>query len=99
MSCCGQGRMALRASQAAAMPTTPAAPGAPRTAGEGIARAADRAVLRASVPMRYLGAAPIVARGAVTGRAYPFAAGRPVQPVDARDVAGLLRMGIFRRGA
>ncbi|WHZ10722.1 MAG: hypothetical protein OJF60_001161 [Burkholderiaceae bacterium] len=48
--------------------------------------------------VRYLGAAPIVVRGAVTGRAYSFAAGRPIQPVDARDVAGLLKKGLFRRG-
>ncbi|HET7222832.1 MAG TPA: hypothetical protein VFI81_06525 [Rhodanobacteraceae bacterium] len=49
--------------------------------------------------MRYLGAAPIVVRGAITGHAYRFASGRAVQPVDARDVAGLLKKGIFRRHA
>ncbi len=91
MSCCGQGRMALRASQAIQTPRTP------RAAGGGIPRVAGDAALRAKVPIRYLGATPIMVRGAVSGHAYPFALGRAVQPVDARDVAGLLKKGIFRR--
>ncbi|HKZ09842.1 MAG TPA: hypothetical protein VJL61_03935 [Rhodanobacteraceae bacterium] len=49
--------------------------------------------------VRYLGAAPIVVRGTITGQAYSFAASRAVQPVDARDVAALLKKGIFRRHA
>lgn len=91
MSCCGQGRIALRTSQAIQTPR------APRVAGGGIARVAGDAALRVKVPIRYLGAAPIVVRGAVSGHAYQFAIGRAVQPVDARDVAGLLKKGIFRR--
>jgi len=91
MSCCGQGRAALRPSRAIQTPK------APRIAGNGIARVAADAALRANLPIRYLGAAPIVVRGLVTGRAYQFAAGRAIQPVDARDVAGLLKKGIFRR--
>ncbi len=91
MSCCGQGRAALRASHAIQTPK------APRVAGVGIARVTGDAALRANVPIRYLGAAPIVVRGLATGRAYQFAAGRAVQPVDARDVTGLLKKGIFRR--
>ncbi len=91
MSCCGQGRMALRASQAIQSPR------APRVAVGGIAHVVGDAALRAKAPIRYLGAAPIVVRGAVSGHAYPFAVGRAVQSVDARDVAGLLKKGIFRR--
>ena len=91
MSCCGQGRAALRPSQAIQTPK------APRVAGRGIARVAADAEIRADLPIRYLGAAPIVVRSLVTGRAYQFAAGRAIQPVDARDVAGLLKKGIFRR--
>lgn len=91
MSCCGQGRAALRASHALQTPK------APRVAGIGVTRVAADAALRANLPIRYLGAAPIVVRGLVTGRAYQFAAGRAIQPVDARDVAGLLKKGIFRR--
>ena len=83
--------MALRTNQATQTPR------APRAAGGGIARVAGDAVPRAKVPVRYLGAAPIVVRGAVSGHAYQFAVGRAVQPVDARDVAGLLKKGIFRR--
>ena len=88
MSCCGQGRMALRSSQVGAAPL-----------GAGAVQPAGGAMARAVAPMRYLGAAPVVVRGAITGAAYPFSAARPVQSVDARDVAGLLRRGIFRRGA
>ena len=81
MSCCGQGRMALRASHAGAAPV------------------AGGAMARAPAPMRYLGTAPIVVYGAITGMPYTFTAARPVQLVDARDVIGLLGKGIFRRSA
>jgi hypothetical protein len=49
--------------------------------------------------VRYLGAAPIVVRGAVTGHAYRFAGSRAVQVVDARDLSVLLKKGMFRRGS
>jgi hypothetical protein len=81
----------LRANQASPAPT------APRFVT--VSRAIGGAAVRASVPVRYLGAAPIVVRGAVTGHAYRFAGGRPVQVVDARDLAGLLKKGVFRRGS
>lgn len=87
MSCCGQGRMALKASQSHAAPM-----------GNGAALQAGGAVVRAPQALRYLGTAPIVVRGGFTGAAYPFSAARPVQLVDARDLAGLLRRGIFRSG-
>lgn len=92
MTCCGQGRAALRASQAA----SPKPPGA-RAAATGNGHAFVAAPPKAAALVRYLGAAPIVVRGAVTGHAYQFASGRAVQSVDARDVAGLLKKGIFRR--
>lgn len=95
MTCCGQGRTALRASQAASQPRPPVAFRV--AAGAGHAAVAPPA--RPAVPVRYLGASPIVVRGAVSGRAYRFAIGSSVQPVDHRDVAGLLRKGIFRRQA
>lgn len=85
MSCCGQGRMALKASPSGVLPT-------------GVTPMAGSSMGRAATPMRYLGAAPVVVRGAFTGAAYPFSATRAVQMVDARDVAGLLKRGIFRRG-
>lgn len=92
MTCCGQGRATLRASQAGAQAGPPVFRG---TVGAGAGHAA---VARPAVgTVRYLGASPIVVRGAVSGNAYHFAAGRAVQPVDARDMAGLLKKGIFRR--
>lgn len=97
MTCCGQGRAALRASQTASQPKPRVA--LDTAAGASAGRAATASLSRSVVPMRYLGAAPIVVRGAITGHAYRFASGRAVQPVDARDVAGLLKKGIFRRHA
>lgn len=49
--------------------------------------------------VRYVGATPIVVRSAASGRTYQFSAGRPVQAVDARDIAGLLKKEVFRRYA
>lgn len=91
MTCCGQGRATLRASQAAAQP------GPPVFRVVVGASAGHAAVARPAVLVRYLGASPIVVRGAVSGNAYHFAAGCTVQPVDARDTVGLLKKGIFRR--
>lgn len=94
MTCCGQGRAALRASQA----TSPG-PAGTRPVAAGGGHAFIPVSPKAVAPVRYLGAAPIVVRGAVTGHAYRFAANRAVQPVDVRDLAGLLKKGIFRRHA
>lgn len=95
MTCCGQGRATLRASQT----TTPKLPGARPAAAAGFGRAIVAATQKPVAMVRYIGAAPIVVRGAASGRTYQFTAGRSVQPVDARDVAGLLKKGIFRRHA
>jgi hypothetical protein len=35
-------------------------------------------------------------QGPTTGRRYAFSGGSPVQAVDARDAAALLRSGLFR---
>ncbi len=89
MACCGQGRMALKASPAGGAPMAVA----------GVWQPVGGAMARAPARMRYMGAAAIVVRGAITGMAYSFSAAHPVQWVDARDVAGLLAKGIFGRGA
>lgn len=94
MTCCGQGRANLRASQA-----TPKSAAARPAAGTGFGRAIVAAAQKPVAMVRYIGAAPIVVRGAASGRTYQFAAARSVQPVDARDIAGLLKKGIFRRHA
>jgi hypothetical protein len=49
-----------------------------------------------SVTIRYLGTEVIVIRGTATGRRYGFSGGSPVQIVDMRDAATLLRSGLFR---
>jgi hypothetical protein len=36
-------------------------------------------------------------RGMVSGRHYEFSNSRPAQPVDRRDLPGLLRTGLFRQ--
>jgi len=95
MTCCGQGRTTLRASQTA----TPKWPGAGPTTAAAFGRAIATATPGPVAMVRYTGAAPIVVRSAASGRTYQFSAGRPVQSVDARDVAGLLKKGIFRRHA
>ena len=49
-----------------------------------------------SVTIRYLGTEVIVVRGTATGRRYGFSGGSPMQTVDVRDAATLLRSGLFR---
>lgn len=93
--CCGQGRAILRASLVASQPRPPLAPARIVSA----ARAAQAPPPSSVVSVRYLGAAPIVVRGAISGRAYRFALGNAVQAVDARDMPRLLQKGIFRRHA
>lgn len=79
---------------------TPKLPGARLTATAPFEHViAPAATRRPPAMVRYVGATPIVVRSAASGRTYQFSAGRPVQAVDARDVAGLLKKGIFRRYA
>ena len=49
-----------------------------------------------TVAVRYLGTEVIVVQGTATGRRYGFSGGSPMQMVDARDAAALLRSGLFR---
>lgn len=81
MGCCGQKRAEWRA----AMPmNTPAR--ATLLSGPSVG-------VRCTEPLR----APLVVRGPVTARRYEFTTGRPVQPVDMRDAAGLMHTGRFVR--
>jgi hypothetical protein len=50
-----------------------------------------------SFNIRYTEKSPIRVPGPVTGRRYEFSAAQPIQPVDARDAAVLLRTRFFRR--
>lgn len=67
--------------------------------GGGAAQQVGSSMAAAATPVRYLGVVAVVMRGAISGNAYPFSPARPVRMVDARDVAGLVKRGIFRRGA
>ena len=49
-----------------------------------------------TVMVRYRGIEAVVVHGTATGRRYGFSGGSPVQMVDARDAAALLRSGLFR---
>lgn len=49
-----------------------------------------------TVTVRYLGTEAVIVQGTATGRRYGFSGGSPVQMVDARDAAALLRSGLFR---
>jgi hypothetical protein len=46
--------------------------------------------------VRYRRTPAIVVQGTATGRRYGFSGGSPVQAVDVRDAAALLRSGYFR---
>jgi hypothetical protein len=52
---------------------------------------------RSPVSLRYLETSPIQVQGPVTGRQYEFSGARPVQIVDARDAAALVRTRFFRQ--
>lgn len=84
--CCGQRRAALKRSGSRAslgtLGTAPAPPPAPT---------------EEEVRLAYLANAAIRVRGSSTRQIYEFSSTEPVQRVHARDAAGLLRTGLFRR--
>ncbi len=99
MACCGQKRAALKNDPLATLPRPSPLP-MPATARpplHGAAAAPEAQPWHPSVVLRYTETSPILVRGPVSGRQYPFSAMKPSQPVDARDVAGLVRTGFFRR--
>jgi len=63
----------------------------------GVRVAAPPLALSTPVSIRYLRNSPIRVRGAASGRTYDFSASRQTQPVDRRDLPGLLRTGFFRQ--
>jgi hypothetical protein len=93
MSCCGQKRSSFiarppgvrwtaGASQPAARPPSPATPPQPQAG--------------ALVALRAVSSGGMVVRGPTTGRQYAFSAAQPVQMVEGRDAAALLRTSWFR---
>ena len=86
MSCCGQGRASLRASEQASRPRQAVTAPAPRHDGP----PAD-----GEVTVEYLGDAPVLVRGIATGRAYTFSPGRRLRHVLSADAAHLVLDPIF----
>ena len=60
-------------------------------------RAASPSALSGRILLRSVDRAAITLRGPSTGRTYIFTPELPVQPVESRDAAILLRLAMFRR--
>jgi len=52
---------------------------------------------QAELSLHYFGYSPMNIRGPVTGQLYQFSKLQPVQAVDARDAASILRTRLFGR--
>jgi hypothetical protein len=85
MSCCGKGRAAVAGMYGGAGATGAARPASAGRRGPGTTR------------LRYVGTRPARVRGTATGRTYDVRAGDELT-ADTRDVAALLRTGLFSRG-
>jgi hypothetical protein len=90
MGCCGQRRSILIAPLRVVRPTA----GATFRKEQ---RPAPTIQLAGTIALRSIANSGIVVRGLATGRQYSFTAATPVQLVDARDAASLLRTPHFRR--
>jgi hypothetical protein len=69
----------------------------PQPAVASAQRAVSNAPAASIVTLRYLATSPIAVQGPATGTQYEFSGARPVQHVDARDAAALLRTRFFRQ--
>jgi hypothetical protein len=104
MGCCGQKRAALTSGPAAAVTrpsqNRPAATSKPPIPVRQVpihTQSAQPLPANSSVALRYTETSPILVRGPASGRHYQFSGSNPVQAVDGRDVAALLRTAFFRR--
>jgi hypothetical protein len=93
MGCCGHRRAAMRPG-----PTVTPTP----VIRQQISTVRQQNVVQtvspsALVSIRYLETKPVHVRGPASGRQYQFSGSKPIQAVDARDVAALLRTGFFRQ--
>jgi hypothetical protein len=105
--CCGSGRAAWRnassrprapAAAARAPGRTPVEGGAPGVYGRDPVvspRVPPTASFHAFV-VRYTGASTIRLQGPVTGQPYEFSRAQPIQAVDVRDAAVLVRNGLLQ---
>jgi hypothetical protein len=103
MACCGQKRAALTSAPPAAVTLSSLTPPAtnnrqPAIASQQLAvhtQPAQPSPRYSSVALRYTETSPILVKGPATGRQYQFSGPNPVQAVDARDAAALLRTRFF----
>jgi hypothetical protein len=103
MGCCGQKRATLTSAAPGAAvtrpsPILPTATSQTPIAGRQVTvhtQSPQPLTTHPSVALRYTETSPILVRGPATGRQYQFSGSKPVQTVDARDAAALLRTGFF----
>lgn len=88
MACCGQKRMAVAGDRYGATA---------RLAGRGASGVASGPGQADDVVLRYRGAGTFSIRSPITGRAYGCASTGTDVMIDARDVAMLVRTGLFAR--
>jgi hypothetical protein len=86
MGCCGQRRAATVAALQASSNARSTSP------------IRQRPSEATALALRYVGARPVRARGTATGRLYAFERQGAVSTVDTRDVAALVRTGLFVLG-
>jgi hypothetical protein len=92
MGCCGQGRSAP-VRQVTASPRK--AIGVWQQPNPAVATAAT--LPSGTARLRFVRQDNILVRGPITGRQYAFSGATPIQQVDVRDAASLLRTSWFRR--
>jgi hypothetical protein len=92
MSCCGQ----KRSNFTVRPPVTRSAPSATVSTNRPPAPAPAPSA-GGMVALRSVSASGMVVRGPATGRQYAFSAAAPVQMVESRDAAALLRTSWFRQ--
>jgi len=104
MGCCGQKRAALASAPPEAvtpppqtitrtLPNLPAATAAAQVPVQ--KQLAQPLPSQSSVAIRYTETSPILVLGPASGRRYQFSRAKPVQIVEARDAAALLRTRFF----
>ena len=94
MGCCGQKRDSLRTQMPLEVQHQPARTNAAIPARAPIEARPAQPAARAQL-LRYLRRSPSTVRGPATGRVYAFGPQTPLQPVDERDVPGLIATGAF----
>jgi hypothetical protein len=104
MGCCGQKREALKSTPPTPAtrpsPNVPTAASQPPIAGQQVpvhTQSAQSLPPRSTVVLRYTETSPVLVLGPASGRQYQFSGLKPLQTVEARDAAVLLRTGFFRQ--